>query len=84
MAGRLPDEPSDRPEDASSNRGRTDDDDDDDFVNGYENPVAWAKRYETRRSDRMYPDVLLHTVDTRDTTLGQFGGDKPEYVKWKL
>ncbi|VVC25425.1 Tetratricopeptide-like helical domain [Cinara cedri] len=55
-----------------------------DYVDGYENPVAWYRRYKVPR-DKMTNDVLFDNIDMRDITLAQYdSGDKPESVKWKL
>lgn len=55
-----------------------------DFVEGYENPVAWHKQYKVRR-DHIEKDVLFDNQDMKDLILGQYHGtDQPEYIKWKL
>jgi len=55
-----------------------------DFVDGYENPVAWQKKHK-RRSDQS--DVLFDNLDMKAITLDQYDmqHDKlPEFIKWKL
>lgn len=55
-----------------------------DFVDGYENPVAWHRKHNIR-NDLLPKDVLFDNIDMRNITLAQYGeDDMPEYVKWKL
>jgi len=54
-----------------------------DFVTGYENPVAWHRKFDVPR-DQLTKDVLFDNVDMKYTTLAQYQSDKPEYIKWKL
>jgi len=55
-----------------------------DFVDGFENPVSWHKRYNSR-SDQS--DVLFDNLDMKSITLSQYGVEidrLPEFIKWKL
>ena len=55
-----------------------------DFVDGFENPVSWQKRYKSR-SDQS--DVLFDNLDMKSITLSQYGIENdrlPEFIKWKL
>lgn len=55
-----------------------------DFVVGYENPVAWHRRYKTR-VDQLKKDVLFDNLDMKNITSDQYSGNvKPEYIKWKM
>ncbi|XP_060877932.1 uncharacterized protein LOC132950465 [Metopolophium dirhodum] len=55
-----------------------------DYVDGFENPVAWQKRYKGR-SDQS--DVLFDNLDMKSITLSQYSVENvklPEFIKWKL
>lgn len=55
-----------------------------DYVDGYENPIAWHKKHNIR-NDLLPKDVLFDNKDMRNITLAQYGDDDmPEYIKWKL
>lgn len=54
-----------------------------DFVDGYENPMAWHKKFVVR-SDEKKKDVLFDNIDMRDITLAQYGSEQPENIKWRL
>jgi len=54
-----------------------------DFVVGYENPVAWHRKFNVP-SEQLTKDVLFDNVDMKTITLAQYELDKPEYIKWKL
>lgn len=53
------------------------------FVNGYENPVAWHAKFKIDKN-QLTQDVLFDNIDMKNTTLAQYGSDKPEHIKWKL
>ncbi|XP_025203134.1 uncharacterized protein LOC112600180 [Melanaphis sacchari] len=55
------------------------------FVDGYENPVAWRKRYKVCGDQSK--DVLFDNLDMKAITQDQYGMQHdtyPEFIKWKL
>lgn len=53
-----------------------------DFVDGYENPIAWHKRHKV--SGDQLNDVLFDNLDMKSITEDQYRQERTEYVKWKL
>ncbi|XP_026813262.1 uncharacterized protein LOC113553894 [Rhopalosiphum maidis] len=55
------------------------------FVDGYENPIAWQKRFNVCGDQSK--DVLFDNLDMKAITQGQYGMQHdtyPEFIKWKL
>jgi hypothetical protein len=55
-----------------------------DFVERYENPVSWHKKYDLR-DDLLRKDVLFDNMDMKSITMAQYDPHNlPEYIKWRL
>ncbi|KAF0762900.1 Uncharacterized protein FWK35_00020951 [Aphis craccivora] len=55
------------------------------FVNGYQNPVAWQKKFKV--CGNLSKDVLFDNLDMKAITQDQYGMEHdtlPEFIKWKL